>query len=703
MNLVLAKFRSRHSSTVAVFLAQFAVLALILIDIPIARQIIGFIYLTFFPGFIIVKLLKLGHLEVIEKVLFSIGFSVAFLMLSGLLMNEFCLLFGFSQPLSIVPLMVILGSFTLIGGILAHLRGVSFELGQIKNPRLSAIALLSAVLPILSVVGAISVNAFNENFILLFVIAAISSLLVIVIVLEKLLPSTFYSIAVLMIAISLLFHAALISKYLVSFGSDNSIELFVFRTTENNAYWDSALYAGSTAYGRFNSMLSITILPTFYSIILNINSIQVFKILFPLIFSFVSLGLYQTWRRYVGCKYAFISAFLFMAQITFYYEMLGLNREMIAELFFVLLLLVILDKKIEQPTKMVCFFTFSLGLVTSHYGLSGIFLFFISFTFIFLFAVKRSGRGITASVVVFFFTWYIYTSGSATLQTFAEFGGYVFGQLGDFFNPVSRGKTVLTGLGLETAPTVWNTISRAFAYVTEAFIVVGFVGLIMKRVKANVDREYFAISLLAMGFLAALVLVPGLANTMNMTRFYHILLFFLAPLCILGAETIGRLVSKRRTALVSSTLLLIVLVPYFFFQTGFAYEVVGAPPVSLPLSKHRMDMVLIRYIGYFDESEVVGASWMSKNVNVKSSVTYADLGSIHNILRGYGLIPIVETLFNGTIPLENSYIYLNRANIVEGKLVATPKGYSWNTTSISPSLGSANKVYSNGGCEIYKT
>jgi hypothetical protein len=32
------------------------------------------------------------------------------------------------------------------------------------------------------------------------------------------------------------------------------------------------------------------------------------------------------------------------------------------------------------------------------------------------------------------------------------------------------------------------------------------------------------------------IVLPALANTFNMTRFYHVLLFFLAPLVLLGGE-----------------------------------------------------------------------------------------------------------------------------------------------------------------------
>jgi len=707
MKEMLADLKSRNFLAFILVL-QFIIYVLVLFDIPVARQIIGFLYFTTIPGFIAIKLLKLNELDMLEIVLFSVGFSVAFLMLAGLLINEFCFLFGLSEPLSLMPLMIILNSFILVGGILACLRSEGIKLSEVKTSGLSPLALLLIGLPVLSVVGAMWVNAYENNLILLFMIIAISLLFVIGVISKKLLPPKLYPFALFMIAISLLFHSSFISNYIVSFGSDVLLEHFVFKTTQNNAYWSSTnLYFGDIGYGRMNSMLSVTILPTIYSSLLNMDSTWVFKMLFPLIFSFVPLGLYQVWRGYVGKKYAFVSAFFFMAFLVFYTEMLGLNRQMVAELFFVLLLLVVLNKKMKPPSKMVCFMIFSFGLVTSHYGLSQFFLFFISLIFISLFVVKRPSRNITASMVVLFFivmfTWYIYISSSTAFDSILKFSDYVYSQLGDFFNPAARGQMVLRGLGMESPPTIWNAISRAFAYSTQFLIVVGFVGLVTKRVKVRVEREYFTFSFIAMAFLAALILVPGLAKTMNMTRFYHILLFFLAPFCVLGAEVLVKLVSKRKEELRVSILLLIVLIPYFLFQTGFVYEFTGSEGWSLPLSMHRMSGYrLHRSLGYIYSQDVFGARWMSRNVDIQNTQVYADVSSRNNILISHSMMyeGYVNILSNTTEVPATGTVYLSWLNVVEGLVVG--QYYVFNTTEISSILSNMNKIYSNGGCEIYK-
>lgn len=705
MQFKYAKLKSKDFLLLLLFL-QFVVYLTVFLDIPVARQVIVFFYLTFVPGLIITKILKFDKLDGFETVLFSVGLSVAFIMIAGLLLNTFGFLAGISTPLSLLPLMLVLNGFILIGGVIVYLRGGDAQVLENKPSGLHPLALLLAALAVLSIVGAVWVNAFNDNSVLLFLIVAISLVFAIICIYKRQLSSKFYALVVLMIAISLLYHSSLISNYIVPLGSDIPLETFVFKNTLSDGYWNSTNPYIDPIYGRYHSMLSITVLPTVYSTLLNMDPTWVFKLLFPLIFSFVPLGLYQLWKSYIGKKYAFISAFLFMSQGTFYTEMLGLNRQMIAELFFVLLLLVILSKKLKPLGKSVCFIIFSFGLVTSHYGLSEIFLVFISISFLLLFLLKMPSRKITTTLVVVFsvvmFTWYIFTSGTSVFHSILEFGNYVLRQLSEFFNPASRGREVLRGLGMESPSTFWSLLSRVFAYITEALIVVGFLGLITKRVKLHFERVHFILSLIAMTFLAALILVPGLAETMNMTRFYHVLLFFLAPLCVIGAKVLVSFVSKHKEKLLVSILLLSVLVPYFLFQTNFVYEVTESDSWSIPLSKYRMDASrLYGSFGYIDAYSVYGAQWATENVNLERSELYADRVSQNNVLTAYGMIyrGYVNVVSNVTMVANNGTVYLSTLNVAHGKIYG--QGGAWNTSELS-FIFDLNRIYTNGGSEVYK-
>jgi len=602
-------------------------------------------------------------------------------------------------------LMITLNILTLAGGILVYLKEGYVEVWKGKLIRLLSSTLFFLCLPFLSVIGAIYMSVYENNFLLLLMIILISIVFISGVLSRKLLSPKLYPLAVSAVAIALLYHSSFISNYIIPFGSDVPGEYLIFRTVKDNACWSSTLYTGMW-YGRLNAMLSITILPASYAIILNMSPTWVFKMLYPVIFSLVPLGLYQFWQKYIGKKYAFISAFLFMANETFYTEMLGLNRQMIAEFFFVLLLLVMMNQKIKPFKKIMSFAIFGFALIVSHYALAEIFLFFISFALVSLIIIKRPSKNITISMVVLFsvlmFTWYIYTCGSATFNSTLEFGDYVYRELGDFFNPASRGEVVLRGLGLEKPPSIWNTISRMFAYFTEVFIFFGFIGLITKRTDIPIKKEQFTFTLLAIAFLFALIIVPGLANTLKMTRFYHVLLFFLAPLCALGAEFTVKLLFRHKRKLVVSILLLIVLVSYFLFQTEFMFEVVKSDSWSIPLSKYRMDPIrLYGHYGYMDAYSVYGAQWLSGKVAATDLALYADKASRLNVLSSYGgmYLNVVTELTNVTIPRSNEIIYLYTLNLKRGILVS--RGRILNVSSLTFNIEDINKIYTNGNSEVY--
>ena len=689
-----------------IFFLQATANIVILLNMPIARQIIAFIYFTFIPGYTLIKLLRMKMESLTETVLFSAGLSITTLMLIGLIVNEFHSLFTIQKPLSLTFLLPIINGFAVTCAIIAYLRNKNENANEnidfnLKN---AAVTLILICIPALSIIGAITSGTYGDNRILLFTIIAIATVFIITVITRKVIPAKLYPFIILIIAISLIYHSVLVSEKMITFGSDLTGEVFAQKIVERNSYWNPKNpYPGDQSVGRTYAMLSVTILPTIYSILLNLDSTMIFKLFYPFLFALVPLGLYNLWKKFVNEKFAFISAFFFMSFQPFYTELLGLNKQMIGELFMVLLLTVILNEKKDKNKKFLCSLIFSFGLVVSHYALAEIFLFFISSVFLASIATRKTSRKVTPTFILYFFTimfvWYIFTSSSSVYDAFITFGQRVYNELSDFFNLQSREPEVLRGLGLEPPPTIWNLISRIFAYATEALIVIGFVSIILKRTKIYLNKEYFFLVFTSMLFLGLLIIVPGLANVMNMTRFYNVLLFFLAPLCALGAYSVTSFIIKRNIELKTFILLLVVLVPYFLFQTNFVYEMTGNYSWSIPLSKYRMSTLRLLAFGYFNDYNVFGAQWTSSNF-VGYRRIYSDYYA-RNELRGYGLIYLgyVEPLSNATRVRTNEMIYLNPLNTIECLLIGSR--LSWNITKIDY-LSSMNKLYSNGGSEVYK-
>lgn len=677
----------------------------ILFNIPVARQAIGFTFFTFVPGYALIKLLKMKMESPTKTLLFSAGISADFLMLVGLAINELHPTSAVQTPLSQMFLLPVLNIFTLICTILAYTRNRNNEPPNINIEKPSILLILLCI-PALSIIGAIISGTQGDNRILLFTITAIAALFAIATISKKAVPTKLYPFLVLIIAISLIYHSQMVSDKLLGFGSDVAGEVFTQKIVEKNAYWNPTNpYPGDQSVGRTYAMLSVTILPTVYSILLNLDSILVFKLLYSFIFALVPLGLYNLWKNFVGEKFAFISAFFFMSFQSFYGEILGINKQMLGELFLVLLLTIILKENTDRSKKIVCVLLFSFALIVSHYALAEIFLFLISFVLIVSILTKKPSRNITPTFVLSFFTimfvWYIYTSSASVFDAFLTFGQRIYNELGDFLNPQSRELEVLRGLGLEPPPTIWNLISRIFAYITEALIVVGFLNIILKKTKINLNKEYFFLIFVSMLFLGALIVVPGLSSTMNMTRFYHVLLFFIAPLCVIGAESVIKFLTKHEDMIKTSILMIMVLVPYFLFQTSFVYELTNSSSWSLSLSKHRMSQRQIYCtFGYAGEQYISAARWLSNGINAKNVAIYAEPYSRTHELRAYGGIYVgyVEALSNVTQIKTRSIVYLNPLNVIEGTVIRGR--YIWNTTDLQ-FLNDMNNVYTNGGHEIF--
>ena len=684
----------QHFLAITVIL-QVAMYITLFLNIPLARTVIGIVYLTFIPGLIFVKLLKLNDLGTSETIVYAVGFSLAFLMLAGLLIDAFGPALGLSFPLSTLPLSLFINSTIIVGAAVAHLRQgkIKPSTGQPKsgfNPFL----LLLTLLPLLSIIGTYAVNTTGNNIYLLIMIAAIAALITVTAFFDR--SPRFYALAIVMIALALLFQTSLISNYVIAYGGDSPAEFFVFQHTQANATWNPVFTFADQNLGRFNAMLSITILPTVYSNMLGLDPTWVFKIIYSLIFSIVPLALYLLWQPYIGKRFAFFAAFLFMAQSTFYTEMVALNRQMVAELFFVLMLLLLLNKKIKMEAKFAGFAILGFGLIFSHYALAEIFLFFIFAAWAAsVFYVRKPSFNLKLSMIVFFFVimfaWYIYTSGAVVFDSFITFTQYVASQLGDFFNPASRGQTVLTGLGLVQAPSILSTVSRGFAYLTELFIALGVVALIRKKPNISFERDYTVFSLLAVIFLGILTVVPGLANTLSMTRFYHILLMFLAPFCIIGIAALSQFLFKKEKKLVVALIIVAVLVPYFLFQTNFIYEVAGAQSWSISLSENSMSQLqLYGSYGFIDSYSVHGAQWVSKYVPYQYNL--AGDNGLYTSLMAYGLVyrGYVTPLTNNTVLNDGEFVYLSYISIHVSQQ---------NDTSLQK-LNQTSVVYSNGGSEV---
>ena len=289
-----------------------------------------------------------------------------------------------------------------------------------------------------------------------------------------------------------------------------------------------------------------------------------------------------------------------------------------------------------------------------------------------------------------------------------------------FFNFTAREPLIQTALGLDfPSASSQGKSFRIFQYITQLFIVVGFIRLIFKPMKLRFTAEYIAFTVASALLLVACIFLPGFSASMNATRFYHIALLLLAPLLILGGEAIwlGVRALWHKASLVTITednqtclrfLTLAVLIPYFLFTSGFIFEVTGHEvidkidsPYSIALSSHRVDVG-----GVFNRQDGAGADWLWQRLDDEDTV-YTDLYGF--LLLGY------ETGHRGQILCfpwdmsqvpEDSYIYFRTWNTTRQEITYASgitgcrESVSFSEAWIDDLIKSRNRIYNNDGAQV---
>jgi uncharacterized membrane protein len=689
----------RAKLLIILLVIQIAFVFSVIFNISVAQVALGFLYVSALPGIVIVRLL-MPKLERVEQIIFAVGVSLAFFMGIGVLINFLGPIAGISKPLGLIPIFVTTSIFM---DALAfyewrtsdHHVENNVSATEPKNKKLNLLVPLLCLLPLLSVIGALQVSVYSNNFILLL-LPLVISVLVFLVAIYKQLPSEIYVSVLFSIALTLLLQFSFFSPYLV--GGDIFGEYIAFTRTLQNSLWNIQVF------GRLNAMLSLTVLPTIYSNTLGISATWIFKVIYPAIFALVPLGVYQLFKSQMPKKIAFLSVFFFMSNITFFQELAELPRQMIGELFFILLFLTIFKKDFRPSVKLTFFTIFSFGIIVSHYAMAYIFLgFIVAFWLINLVAKRKSA--VTSSMLAIFavliFSWYIYTASGAAFGDFVNTVNMLQQNfISGFFNSQSRGSMTLAGLGTSQTTTTLHHIGQYFFIFTELLIVIGFVTLLVKQKRKFFKNDFHLFASFSLLLLVACIVIPNFATTFNTTRFYQVSLFFLAPFCIVGGLSILSLLSRNKVNVkyLELILMLLVLIPVFLFQTNFTYEVTKQESSALALSSYRFDPTAFAYGGVLRAPEVSGAEWLSQNRNF-TTVIYSDLVSEGTLY--YANITNSVFLSLGASEPSGSTIYLMQYSILE-KVVYSDYSTIVNLTQVIPSPDTINTIYSSGSCTIYE-
>jgi uncharacterized membrane protein len=726
------------------------------VHVPVLREVLILVYLLFVPGIILLRVLRLHELNVIEGFFYTVGLSVATIMLTGLFMNTVYVRGITSTPLTLVPFIATMSGVVLTLCVLSYRRDRDYSRSTTIDARvvLSPVTLGLLLLPFMSVFGAYLFNVRGTSVATVIVLLAVAAL-ILVCGFTRYVPKRYYSLAIGAIALALLLHNALVTNYL--WGFDIQIEHFVAQTVVSNGFWGTS---PSLNYNilNLNAMLSITMLAPLLAIATGISVTWVLKLIFPLLFVMVPLGLYRLYEKQTSPRIALFGVFFFMVTFSFYTELLTMARQEIAEFFVVALLLLLVDKQMRRMPRFFLFGLFGFSLIVSHYALTYIFLFCFILAWLMLLVVgsfdvralteriarkgdadrsvppfRRPRRlrntGISAVFVVGFTliaaVWYRFANNSQPFNTFARIIDVTLAYIGirgpyaqltgannasDMPLPVSasRANGGLDTTGLQSILAYKLPLHQVTEYLFLIALIAAIVGVLFalkERSRLKFSNEYLAFSVAMLVVLYLCLVQPLFAASLNLSRFVQIAQIVLSVFLVIGLAGVFSAV-KRRGAKVASQgtisppfkALACFMVILFLFNVGLVYKVAG----ELNDSPTVMALSTSVDFGKFNDQEMIAAKWIGANAS--GGIIAADdfrYYAVYTFDPGQARMLANGGSWANLAP--GSYIYLGTPNVQTGKLVV-----GLNTITSLPTeldaryyVGGSSNIYSNGYAQVY--
>jgi len=254
----------------------------------------------------------------------------------------------------------------------------------------------------------------------------------------------------------------------------------------------------------------------------------------------------------------------------------------------------------------------------------------------------------------------------------------------------------ILGIKLKSIPNTLSVIVHDLIFVT---IGIGLLSIIMnyREYIKKIDPEYIVAILVSVVLLVLFIVLPYISVAYDAARLFFQLLIFLAPVFIIGAVKLAKIIKKPKWDVL---ILVILLISLFSCATYLQYHFLGMP-YSPDYEKHG----LVRNEGFMYTQEIVGAEWL-KNNQVGNLTMYSEGRQLLVFLRAYGKdikgIRINNTYFDWNNTVDNRYIFLGYRNVNEGQVQEVYTRLEFQDIKNYLNLFSGkDKIYENGGSQVW--
>jgi uncharacterized membrane protein len=667
---------------------------LVILNVPYLREIMVFVTFSTIPGILILHLLRINNIEFIKKILLTVGLSISFIMFTALLLNSFYPLL--LKPISLVPVLVFFNAVLIILAVGAYMRNKDFILGDFLNfninfnPKLKSMLLFPLIFPFLAIFGTYLMNNSQNNIILLAMLFLIPIYVVILVWFKDKISNFVYPLTLAMIGFAFLLMYGLTSSYVI--GRDVQFEFHFFNLVLYNSHWSPI--GDIPIFNAYNACISVTLLPAILQVLSNLNPDYVFKLYYAFIGISLPLVLYTILRRYFSRQNAFFGSLIFVFQPYFIY-FLGIVRQEIAFLFFLLTILVYFDDHLGKNAKKLLFLIFMISVVISHYTTAyvsfGVIIPILLVPFIRSLVKDRklnfTNFDLIAVLLIFVFIWYFFVAGSqanAASNTISLSSSSISAGHNSLISNKDAKVLAIFGIGLKNIP---NAISAVVNDLILLIMGIGFLHVIwnFSMWKKKIHSSFILGMLISPLILILPLVLPNLSIIYDIQRLFLQLVVFLAPLFLIGIYFI---VHKLKRPNLRPIIILVLLISLFSCSTYLTYHFAG-----LPQSPYYDTQGAIRDEHFIWPQEIDSSKWISNHTLSNTSII-ADAYGYSRLLLGNNSYLTYNTQNSNP----DYYLYLNYANVVEGTInFGTPE----NISSYPNLLTNRSEIYNNGASKVF--
>lgn len=502
------------------------------------------------------------------------------------------------------------------------------------------------------------------------------------------------------ISLATILQASMFGAHVI--GSDMHGEYYASRIIAADGDWEIARHYGTQSS---TSVVVSAFIPVL-SNALHIDIIWFYKVILPIGFALVPVVLYLIYKKFLSDKLAFYSALFFLIVPITSLEIVQIGKSMAAEFFMALALFTIVvsaDWKwyeqlqavvIFSITAMLCHYTVGIALLAFLVGI-GIIRFIPKLKI--LANKATSAFMIPVVVVVLAGTGGLYYSiadqgvimkvmsrvvpvySNIILQQASDTATSIYvldptdtktleDSEGGYFDKHEVLMKTAIGIDFPQASTAGKAF-RITQYLTQLLICVGGMALFWLYKRYQFTAEFVAGIWSSYILMAMCVFVPQFSNIINLTRFYHFALFFLAPMFVVG----GLVVLRKEWLLVT------VIIIYYAFTSGAVFEITQSnsidkvdTPYSVGLSAERTGVV-----GNYSPDDVKAVEWLEINAKPGYMVV-GDYNGWHLVSAYLGMDRLREdmAMYNPTfdsLPDKPTYIFTTTWNNTHGQYIDSLK------------------------------